>query len=101
MEIQNSATLKRVSWEANTDTIALLQIGTAANQVAIPYSNFNVAPAYNGSIFQIFNPGQYIFKTFFIKNTLDIFLLLTNYNANSANYRSTIIIETDEKIIYQ
>jgi hypothetical protein len=100
LNITDSATGKRVDWMTTTDHLYSLYI--FANAAAMPFTYVSGQTfSDNGNYLITWNPGQIFFDSFFIKNNLSAQLNIRNKSAGQVMYDTSVIIETEENIIYQ
>lgn len=94
--------LLRVPPEQNTTQRIQLAIGGPGQQVfASVFNNTGGIPANNnGNYYLISKPCQLIFDSFYIRNVLPLTLVLNNNGAAIFVNVISVMVETEEKIIY-
>ena len=68
--------------------------------IAEAFSITNGPPAAQGRMIRITEPGQINFNSFFISNELFLTLQLDNYTGMAHQYDVSLIIETEEQILF-
>lgn len=88
--------------ESNTLIDWTLAIGSANTQIALPFVNIaGVVPISNGDRIYFYRSGQQLFDSFFVKNKAVFNLTCMNNSPDAASLSFSIVVETEENIIYQ
>ena len=86
----------------NTNQNMSLTIGAVGTKIADAFqSTGGTAPTTTGNEIYIFEPGQWLFDSFFINNSVGFNLAIQNNDgANTFLHFLNIVCETEESIIY-
>lgn len=77
-----------------------LRVGDVNTQVTKPFLITVGAFTFAGNVFELYRSGQWQFNSFFIANRLPFILSVANNDAQTFDHWVTIIVETEERIIY-
>ena len=101
---QDDVTGKIIPFELLTDSRIALIIGDANKKLCEAFTPvLPFAPLYNGGVFYLLRPQQVIFNSFFLTSDLPLRILIDNFitaGAVQINVISTLVIETEQKILY-
>jgi len=102
--VQNTVTGKVIPTNNITDTRIVLIIGDANKKLCeavTPTAPFK--PLYNGGVFYVIRPQQIILNSLYLRTDLDCRVVIDNFitaGAEQISFIGSLVIETEEKIIY-
>ena len=99
INLSNAVTLENLSVWGNSFYRHGLNVGQTPNvYIGKAFENFTAGFVPNtGSGFQIFTPGQYHFKNFFVSNFLDFGILVQNLDPLvTLNFETTVVCEIED-----
>lgn len=99
--IEEIATGILIPTDTTTDQRLYLMVGQANKKIASDFVYITGIPLYKADIIRIFKPMQYFFDSFFITNNLLFRLQINNLSAAQKKHIVSLIVETEEKQMYQ
>lgn len=91
-----------LSFQQNTTQVMFLEIGSNNEKIGKAFNIVSGAPSNNGEKIFISEPKQLQFDSFYVSEKLVFHLKYTNLHAaNIFKPKISVIVETNEKIVYQ